>query len=248
MMRTANPALRAEVFQRLVFSTANAQQMTVQGTVNRTFILLGLVLLSSTFIWLNYAAQNMGLVMGLGITGALGGFVLSLVTLFKKEWSPITAPVYAVMQGLFLGGFSALIDTQIPGIVIQAVGLTFGVLFCMLGTYSTGLIKVTDNFRLGVVAATGSVMVIYLIGFVLQIFGFSSFLNGSGLFSIGLSLVVVTIAALNLVLDFDFIAQGAQSGAPKYMEWYSAFGLMVTLVWLYIEILRLLMKLNERRS
>jgi uncharacterized YccA/Bax inhibitor family protein len=179
--------------------------------------------------------------------GLIGGFICAMVTVFKKEWSPVTAPVYALLEGLVLGGVSAMFELRYPGIGIQAVSLTFGTLLVLLLAYRSGLIQVTQKFRLGVVAATGGIAVFYLLEMVLGFFGiqFTS-INGSGLIGIGFSLIVVAVAALNLVLDFDFIEQGVQSGAPKYMEWYGAFGIMVTLVWLYLEMLRLLSKLRSR--
>jgi uncharacterized YccA/Bax inhibitor family protein len=167
---------------------------------------------------------------------------------FKKNWAIVTAPLYAVLEGLVLGGLSATFEARFPGIVIQAVGLTFGTLFALLLAYKSGVIKATENFKLGVVAATGGIALVYLAGFVLGFFGVSiPYIHGSGTIGILFSLVVVVIAALNLVLDFDFIESGAASGAPKYMEWYAAFGLLVTLIWLYLEILRLLAKLRSRR-
>jgi uncharacterized YccA/Bax inhibitor family protein len=179
--------------------------------------------------------------------GMLGGFVFAMVTIFKKEWSPVTAPIYALLEGLVLGGLSAVFDQRYPGIGIQAVSLTFGTLFVLLLAYSSGWIKVTEKLRLGIVAATGGIAVFYLAELVLGFFGIQFVsINGSGLIGIGFSLVVVTVAALNLVLDFDFIEQGVKVGAPRYMEWYGAFGIMVTLVWLYLEILRLLSKLRSR--
>jgi uncharacterized YccA/Bax inhibitor family protein len=192
-------------------------------------------------------SRDMADVAPLMIVGLIGGLIFSMVTIFKKEWSPITAPIYALLEGLVLGGLSAVFDLRYPGIGIQAVSLTFGTLFVLLIAYSSGLIKVTQKFRLGIVAATGGIFVFYMLEMVLGFFGiqFNS-INGSGLIGIGFSLIVVAIAALNLVLDFDFIEQGVQVGAPKYMEWYGAFGIMVTLVWLYIEILRLLSKLRSR--
>jgi uncharacterized YccA/Bax inhibitor family protein len=179
--------------------------------------------------------------------GLIGGFICAMVTVFKKEWSPVTAPIYALLEGLALGGLSAVLDLRYPGIAIQAVSLTFGTLFVLLLAYRSGLIQVTQKFRLGIVAATGGIMVFYLLEMVLGFFGiqFTS-INGSGPIGIGFSLIVVAVAALNLVLDFDFIERGVNYGAPKYMEWYGAFGIMVTLVWLYLEILRLLSKLRSR--
>ena len=180
--------------------------------------------------------------------GLFIGFILAMITIFKKEWSPVTSPVYALCEGVFLGGLSALMELQYPGIVIQAVGLTFGTLFCLLAVYKSGLIKVTDNFRMGIVAATGGICLVYFASIVLSFFGAGiPFIHDSGPLGIGFSLFVVVIAALNLVLDFDFIEKAAEQGAPRYMEWFAAFGLMVTLVWLYIEILRLLAKLRGGR-
>lgn len=173
---------------------------------------------------------------------------MALVTVFKKTWSPVTAPVYALLEGLFIGGFSAMLELQFPGIAMQAAGLTFGTLFCLLLAYKFGMIRVSENFKLGVFAATGGIMLVYLVSMVLGFFGTTiPYIHGSGAIGIGFSLLVVGIAAMNLVLDFDFIETGVQRGAPKYMEWYGAFGLMVTLIWLYIEMLRLLAKLRSRR-
>jgi uncharacterized YccA/Bax inhibitor family protein len=181
------------------------------------------------------------------IGGLIGGLVLALVTVFKKEWAGFTAPGYAVCEGLVLGALSAIFELQYPGIVMQAVALTFGTLFCLLMAYKTQIIRVTEKFRLGVFVATAAIALVYLVSIVLGFFHIQvPFMVGSGLVSIGFSLFVVGIAALNLVLDFDMIERGAEAGAPKYMEWYGAFGLMVTLVWLYMEILRLLAKLRGR--
>jgi uncharacterized YccA/Bax inhibitor family protein len=181
------------------------------------------------------------------IGGGIGGFIFALATIFKKTWAPFTAPIYAVLQGLMLGGISSMMNAEFKGIVIQAVALTFGTLFALLFAYRSGLIKVTENFRLGVVAATGGIFIAYLLSFVLGLFGVNiGFMHSNGPIGIIVSLVIVVVAALNLVLDFDFIESGAESGAPKYMEWYAAFGLMVTLIWLYLEFLRLLSKLSSR--
>jgi len=180
--------------------------------------------------------------------GALAGFAVAIATVFKKTWAPITAPLYAALEGLVLGGISAMFERSYPGIAVQAVTLTFGVLAALLIAYTSRLIPVTANFRLGVAAATGGIMLVYLASFVLGFFGIAMpFLHDSGPIGIGVSLFIVVIAALNLVLDFDFIEQGAQNNLPKYMEWYAAFGLTVTLVWLYLEIIRLLAKLRSRR-
>jgi uncharacterized YccA/Bax inhibitor family protein len=248
-MRTSNPALSSKVFEGLEPTT---DTMSIQGTVNKTLILLLLVCVSAVWIWNRYygalepsqAPADISLWM---IGGAIGGFIVALVTIFKKPWAGVTAPIYALLEGLFLGGISAIFEAQYPGIVIQAVGLTFGTLFCLLVVYTSRIIKVTQNFRLGIVAATGGIALFYLASLVLGMFGINiPLIHENGLIGIGFSLFVVVIAALNLVLDFDFIENAAAQGAPKYMEWYGAFGLIVTLVWLYIEILRLLSKLRSR--
>lgn len=220
--------------------------MTINGTVMKTGTLLFLVLCGAVFTWQRYNAgmNPIGWMMG----GAIGGFVVALITCFKKNWSPLTAPLYATLQGLFLGGLSAMYNAKFNGIVLSAVGLTLGTLLCLLLAYRLGIIKATENFKLGVFAATGGIALLYLVSMVLGIFGINiPYIHESGWIGIGFSAFVVVIAALNLVLDFDFIEQGASYGAPKYMEWYAAFGLMVTLIWLYIEILRLLSKLQSRR-
>ena len=248
-MRTSNPALSSKVFTGLEPTT---DTMSIQGTVNKTLILLLLVCVSAAWIWNRFysapepsqALADISLWM---FGGAIGGFIVALVTIFKKSWAGVTAPIYALLEGLFLGGISATFEARYPGIVIQAVGLTFGTLFCLLVVYTSRMIKVTQNFRLGIVAATGGIALFYLVSLVLGMFGINiPLLHENGLIGIGFSLFVVVIAALNLVLDFDFIENGAAQGAPKYMEWYGAFGLIVTLVWLYIEILRLLSKLRSR--
>lgn len=243
-----NPALREDVFRKegTVYSE---EAMTTQGSVIKTAILLCCVLVTAFWTWTQfYSAANLGLVQGLMMVGAIGGFITAIVTVFKHSWAPYTAPLYSLLQGFFIGGLSAVMEMQFPGLVIQAVALTFGVMLAMLLAYQSGLVKVTDSFRLGIVAATGGIAIVYFVGMILSFFGTSiPFIHGNGAIGIGFSLVVVGIAALNLVLDFDFIQQGERARAPKYMEWYAAFGLMVTLIWLYIEMLRLLSKLNSRR-
>ncbi len=241
MIRSGNPALRSNVFTgvRPVDST---DVMTIQGTVNKTFILLALIIFSAGWVWSNPIRYLPLLWIGL-----IGGFIVAMVTIFKKQWAAFTSPIYAVLEGLVLGGISALMEKAYPGIVMQAVGLTFSTLFCLLLAYKSRLIKVTENFKLGIVAATGGIALLYLTTLVLGFFGVKvPFIYESGPIGIGFSFFVVIIAALNLVIDFDFIEKGAQSGAPKYLEWYGAFGLIVTLIWLYLEILRLLAKLKER--
>jgi len=249
MMRTANPALNEQTFKGLEYTADRSAAMTIQGTVNKTGWLLAILLIAAVWTWNKFfETGNPATVTPFILTGALAGFVVALVTVFKKTWAGVTAPLYAALEGLMLGGISSIFEAQFPGIVIQAVGLTFGTLFCLLMAYKSGLIKATENFKLGIVAATGAIALVYLVTIILGFFGVRiPLIHGSGIVGIGFSLFVVVIAALNLVLDFDFIEHGAAQGAPKYMEWYAAFGLMVTLIWLYIEILRLLAKLRDRR-
>lgn len=245
--RSGNPALSDTTFRNE--GRAVGESMTLQGTVNKTGILLGILVLTAVYTWnLFFQTGNPAAVMPIAIGGAIGGFVLALITIFKKAWSPYTAPIYAALEGLFLGGISAIFEYQYPGIVIQATGLTLGTLASLLVLYKLGIIKPTENFRLMIVSATMGIAVLYLISMIMNMFGSSGigFIHSNGLFGIGFSLFVVAIAALNLVLDFDFIEQGSELGAPKYMEWFGAFSLMVTLIWLYLEMLRLLAKLRSR--
>jgi len=250
-MRSGNPVLGANTFLdagtgRLVNSDAGT--MTVNGTVNRSALLLLLLVCGAAFTWSKFTGpESMPAVLPWLAMGGIGGFIVALITVFKKTWAPVTAPAYAVLQGLFLGGISASMEARFPGIVLQAVGLTFGTLAALLVAYRSGLIRATENFKLGVVAATGGICLLYLANIVMGFFGHSiGFIHESGWMGIAFSAVVVVVAALNLVLDFDFIEEGAAQGAPKYMEWYAAFGLMVTLIWLYLEMLRLLSKLQSR--
>jgi len=254
MIRSGNPALKDSTFLDLGSGTIvsrDAGAMTLNGTVNKTGFLLLLTVLTAAFAWSQAEFGVDGRPQpGFGVYlwgGLIGGFIIALITVFKKAWSPVTAPLYALVEGFFLGAISAMYNHLYDGIVIQAVMLTFGTLFALLFAYRSGMIKVTDNFRLGVVAATGGIMLVYLASIVMNMFGSGiPLIHESGMVGIGFSLFVIVIAAMNLVLDFDFIETGVEQGAPKYMEWYGAFGLMVTLVWLYIEFLRLLSKLNSR--
>jgi uncharacterized YccA/Bax inhibitor family protein len=244
-MRSGNPALTAETFGA-TRPALGADVMTINGTVNKTALALLLLMVAATYTWnLGPADPRVGVYTTIGL---LGGLVAALATVFKQTWAPITTPIYAVLEGLALGGISVVFESRYPGLVSQAVFLTFGTLGALLLAYRSGLIRATENFKLGVFAATGGIFFVYLIGFVMSLFGSGlPLLHGSSTFGIVFSLIVVGVAALNLVLDFDFIEQGAERGAPQYMEWYAAFGLLVTLVWLYLEILRLLAKLQERR-
>lgn len=245
-MRTSNPSLNSKTFER---AAPGDGVMTIGGTVNKVGILLVLMLIPAAYMWnkvLN--AWDPSAAMSTAMLGALGAFVFAMITIFKKTWAPVTAPIYAVLEGLFLGAISGVFNQQYPGIAMQAIALTIGTLFTLLLAYRSGLIRATENFKLGVVAATGGIALLYLVNIVMGFFGTRMpFIHESGTVGIVFSLFVVVIAALNLVLDFDFIEQGAEMGAPRYMEWYAAFGLMVTLVWLYLEILRLLAKLQSRR-
>ena len=244
-LRSGNPTLNAKTFSGFDLTTGGT--MTIMGTVNKTAFSLLLLMTTALFTW------NMPLgdprANGLMIFGMISGFILALITVFKHQWAKFTVPVYALMQGLALGGISKYFESMYPGIVNQAVMLTFGTLGALLLAYRSGIIKATENFKLGIVAATGGIAFVYMISWVLSWFSISvpvihSNSNMGILFSIG----VVIIAALNLVLDFDFIEEGSEKGAPKFMEWYGAFGLLVTLIWLYLEILRLLAKLSSRRN
>ena len=246
LIKTSNPALGENTFRDV--AGYGGESMTVSGAVNKTGILMVLCVASAAWTWNRFfATGDPSSIAGLLGVGAIGGLVLAIVTIFKKEWAGITSPLYALAEGLVLGGISAMFELRYHGIAIQAVMLTFGTLVAMLLVYRTGLIKVTEKFRIGVVAATGGIALFYLAQFILGFFGITFHtVNSASPIGIGFSLLVVGIAALNLVLDFDLIEQGARYNAPKYMEWYCAFALLVTLVWLYLEMLRLLAKFQRR--
>jgi uncharacterized YccA/Bax inhibitor family protein len=249
LMKTSNPAFNSSIYRGQGMQAAYGETMTVEGTIHRTGILLLCVLATAFWTWNRFLTTRDPASVGLPILiGVFGGLIMALVTAFKKEWSPFTAPIYALLEGLFLGGVSAIADVRFPGIAIQSVGLTFGTCFCLLLAYRSGLIRATRKFTLGVIAATGGICLVYLVNMLVGFLGIQiPGIFGGGMVGVLFSLVVVVIAALNLILDFSFVEQGAEQGAPKFMEWYSAFGLMVTLVWLYLEILRLLTKLRGRR-
>ncbi len=245
-MRTSNPALKEEYFRRDPAAIAQGV-MTMQGTTTKSFLLIVLAVFSAAFTWREYLGGNTGILMPAILVGGIGGFIVALVTVFKPRLAPITSPFYAVLEGLLLGAISARYEAQWAGLPIQAVGLTFMVFLAMLLVYRTGLIKVTEKLRFGIVAATGGIMLFYVLSILLSFVGVQiPLVHGSGVIGIGFSLVVVGVAALNLVLDFDLIENGVKAQAPKYMEWYGAFVLLVTLVWLYLEMLRLLSKINKR--
>jgi uncharacterized YccA/Bax inhibitor family protein len=235
-MRSANPAFSGRTFRLASASVPFGETMTVNGTIHRTLILLLCVLATAAWTWTQFfESRDPATVYPYLLGGAIGGMVVGFVTVFKQQWSPFTAPIYALLEGLFLGGISALFELRFPGIALESVALTFGVCFCMLVAYRTGLLRATQKFTLGVIAATGAIMLLYLVTMLLGFFGVQvPAIYGSGPIGILFSLAVVVIASLN-------------QGAPKYMEWYGAFGLMVTLVWLYLEMLRLLAKFRGRR-
>jgi uncharacterized YccA/Bax inhibitor family protein len=244
-LRSGNPSLNDESFKKFE-GAVTGQRMTIQGTVNKTFILLLLLLATFVYSW-NEFLTSPNSAMPLILIGAIGGFAVALITIFVPKASPYTAPLYALLEGLFLGAVSAQYEVQYSGIVFQAVLLTIGVLLSLLFAYKMGFIKVTQNFRLGVVAATGAIFLVYVISFIGSFFGFViPYLHEATPLGIAISVVIVIIAALNLVLDFDYIENASEQRVPKYFEWYGAFGLLVTLVWLYLEILRLLSKLRNR--
>ena len=237
--RSGNPAFTKN-FGGSAYDLPLSQRMTLDGAVNKTGILLSLCF-AGAFIGWNIPA----LLMPAWIIGMILGFVSIFISPAKAR---STAPLYALSQGIFLGGITLLFEAQFPGIGIQAIGLTFGILASLLFCYKSGLIKPTENFKLMIFSATMGIALLYFISIIMSLFGGGGIplIHSNGLFGIGFSLFVVSIAALNLVLDFDYIEEGAEKGMPKYMEWYGAFSLMVTLVWLYLEILRLLAKLRSR--
>lgn len=246
-LRSGNPALTKNTFKNISFSNSN--RMTLEGTVNKTIIALIILLSSAIYTYSNEYTNFVWL-------GFIGGFILALVTIFKKEWAPYTVPAYAILEGLALGGISLIFDKMYPGIAQQAIFLTFGIFGALLFAYKSKLIRATENFKLGIFAATAGIGLAYLINLIVFWVSGAPFHfmtmgqpgSPAPLMSIGFSVFVVIIASLNLVLDFDFIEEASEKGAPKYMEWYGVFGLLVTLIWLYLEILRLLAKINSRRN
>lgn len=248
MMRSGNPALMDSVVFTRELSVGSKDAMRIRGTMNKILVLLAIIVFSAFGVWAYGAWINPAALVIFVLLGAIGGLVVGVVTIFKKQWARITSPIYALLEGFLLGAISAIFERSYPGIVIQAIALTFGVLFCILLAYKLGLIKVTINVKLGVIVATWAIALIYIVTLVGVLFGFHiPFIHESGPIGIAFSLFVVAIASLNLALDFNYIEEVAEVRAPRYMEWYCAFGLMVTLVWLYIEILRLLAKIIRRR-
>lgn len=247
-IKSGNPGLNDKTFAALPRPALASERMTLQGTVNKSFLLLIVLMGAALWPWSQYLATgNAAAVMPPVIVGALGGLVLALIISFRPMTAPYLALPYAALEGLVIGGVSALLEKRYPGIAIQATALTFAVLAVLLLAYSLRLIRATQRFKAIVVGATGAILLLYLVTMVLNLFHVATpFMSDSSPLSIGLSLVIVGIAALNLVLDFDLIESGVAQGAPRFMEWYGAFGLLVTLVWLYMEILRLLSKVRQR--
>ncbi|MBI1782465.1 MAG: Bax inhibitor-1/YccA family protein [Sphingobacteriales bacterium] len=249
LFKSGNPTLSEKAFQSAVVTDLQ-NVMTVRGSLNKFGFLFVMMMASAVFSWKYY--YDGANVMPLLLTGAIGGLIVALVITFKKEWSPFLAPAYGLLEGLFVGSISAYYDyafkEKYPGIIMNAVGITFAVTIAMFLLYNFRIIQATQKFKAIIFTATAGIAIFYLITWVLGMFGIHiPFLVEGSMLGIGFSLFVVAIAALNLILDFDMIEQGAAQGAPKYMEWYAGFGLLVTLVWLYLEILRLLAKLSDRK-
>lgn len=250
MFKTSNPILNKKTFgDARTIDSANV--MTINGTINKVIISILLVFIGAMYVWniaASFPVEGMrSAVQPYMYGGMIGGLVTFFIVMFAPSIRMITVPIYALLEGLFLGGLSAFFEVMFPGIVIQAVGLTFFVLFAMLFAYRTGMIKVTKKFAAGVFAATAGIFLLYLVSWILSIFGVNlGILGGTSMISLGITAFIAVIAALNLVLDFEMIVQGAKAKAPKSMEWYGAFGLLVTLVWLYITLLRLLAIIASR--
>ena len=251
LFKSGNPTLAEKRFKDTVLDqvVTHENAMTIRGTLNKFGFLFLMVMGTAFYAWKEFAGG--GNVQPLIWIGALGGLVVAIVIMFKKEWSPYLAPAYALLEGLFVGAISAYYNeafaAKAPNLIINAVGLTFGVAIGMYLLYSFKIIKATEKFKAVIITATAGIAIFYVLTMVLRAFGIDiAFLHEGSAMGIGFSLFVVAIAALNLILDFDMIEKGSELGAPKYMEWYSAFGLLVTIVWLYLEILRLLSKLNSR--
>ena len=245
--RSGNPSLNDRVFGSQPRPAFGEERMTLQGAINKSFLLLVALLAGAIWPWSQYLTTGDASVVGTPLlVGALGGFILAMIISFKANLAPVLSVPYAALEGLALGSISALLERRYPGIAIQAVGLTFAVFAVMLVAYKLNIIRATERFRAIVVGATGAIALVYIVSMVLGFFHVAvPLLNSSSPLGIVVSLVIVGVAALNLILDFDFIESGAAQGAPRYMEWYAAFGLLVTMVWLYLEILRLLSKMRR---
>ena len=242
----ANPTLSEKTFIKSAREGIGQGKMTVQGTVNKIILLGGTVIATAAASWF-FFASNPALIMPLAIGGAIAGFVIALILAFKQHLAPTLAPLYAIVEGVFVGAITLVFESMYPGIGLSAVLLTFAILAGMVGLYKAGVIRATPTFKRTIMAATAGVAIFYLVAMVLRMFSIEMpLIYDNSWFGIGFSLFVVGLAAFNLVLDLDMIEQGAEYGAPKYMEWYCAFGMIVTIVWLYIEVLRLLSKLSSR--
>jgi len=243
MFSSSNPMFGEKMYQDPTLVPSDiigSHTMTVQGAINKTLMLFG-ILLATSLIGFMYPHPF------LMIGGAIGGLIVVIISVFKKDKSPILAPIYAALEGFFVGGISFMYASMLNGIILQAVTLTFALLFLMLFIYKTGIIKVTSKFRMGVIMATGAIFVVYMLSWVLGMFGINiPFLHEGGTMGILISLGIIAIASMNLLLDFDNFDKGEEHQMPKYMEWFFAMGLIITLVWLYLEILRLLSKFSSR--
>lgn len=252
IFKSGNPTLTEKMFDRSLHIESNMQgTMSVRGTLNKFGFLLLMIIAGAAYSWHLFEQAQTGLMNTLMMVGIFGGLITAVAISFKPNWAPYLAPLYGLLEGLFVGAISAILNAafaeKYPGLVMQAVGLTFGVAIAVFLLYNFRIIRATEKFKSVIIAATMGIALFYLLTMVLRLFGVNvSFMYDSSMLSIGISLFVVAIAALNLILDFDMIEQGAERGAPKFMEWFGAFGLMVTLVWLYIEMLKLLSKLGSR--
>lgn len=252
IFKSGNPTLTEKMFDRSLHIESNMQgTMSVRGTINKFGFLLLMIIAGAAYSWHLFEQAQTGLMNTLMMVGIFGGLITAIAISFKPNWAPYLAPLYGLLEGLFVGAISAILNAafaeKYPGLVMQAVGLTFGVAIAVFLLYNFRIIRATEKFKSVIIAATMGIALFYLLTMVLRLFGVNvSFMYDSSMLSIGISLFVVAIAALNLILDFDMIEQGAERGAPKFMEWFGAFGLMVTLVWLYIEMLKLLSKLGSR--
>jgi len=252
IFKSGNPTLTQKMFDKSMTIEASVQgTMSVRGAINKFGFLLVMIIGGAAFSWHLFQEGKPDTMTTLMITGLIGGLITGLAISFKPNWAQYIAPLYGLLEGLFIGGISAILnkayEVKFPGLIMQAVGLTFGVAIAMFLLYNFRVIKATEKFKSVILSATLGIGLFYLLNMVLGFFGVNvSFAHDSSLLSIGISLFIVAIAALNLIMDFDMIEQGAERGAPKFMEWYGAFGLVVTLVWLYLEILRLLSKLGNR--
>jgi uncharacterized YccA/Bax inhibitor family protein len=246
-MRSSNPVLAGRIFEKAGVAAPGSSVMTINGTINKIGLMLLLVIAAAAYTWKMVMGADPGRAGTMAIAGAIGGFIMAMVTVFRPRSSAVTAPIYAILEGLLLGAISAMINTAYPGVAFQAVLLTIGTLFTMLFLYRSGRIRATPRFRRGVLMATGAVFFAYLASWIMSLLGMPvGFMHSSGPVGILVNIAIIVIAALNLIIDFDFIEKGSRMEAPKYMEWYGAFGLMVTLIWLYIEFLRLLARFAGR--